>query len=66
MSDFPSYFNFGNVILIKIDRNPVCKRHKQIASQEEAELGLWGPVPILSPLFGSQNELFCRQQFENN
>lgn len=66
ISNFPTSFSFGHVILIKIHRNPGCKRHKQVASQNEAGLGLWESVSILSPFFGFQNEFFCRKQFENN
>lgn len=47
MSDFPNYFNFGNVILIKSHTHPA-------ASQKEVELGLWDLVPILSPFLPSR------------
>lgn len=47
MSDFPNYFNFGNVILIKIQRNPA-------ASQKKVELELWDLFPILSPFLPSR------------
>lgn len=51
ISNFPTSFSFGHVILIKIHRNPGCKRHKQVASQNKAGLELWYFVCILSPFF---------------
>lgn len=38
----------------KNHRNSICKQHKQVATQDEAGLGLWDPVPILSPLSASR------------
>ena len=42
-----------DVILLKIHRDPLCKRHKQVASQDEAGLELWNPVSTLSHFLAS-------------